>query len=68
MRYQAVSEDDYAGALQSHGLPAWLARSLANMYTAVAAGRMAKVTNDFALLVGHPPKSLDTLVAELFAK
>jgi NAD(P)H dehydrogenase (quinone) len=67
-RYEAVSEDAYAKALEGYGVPAWLARSLANMYTAVAAGKFAKLSNDFALLVGHPPKSLDCLVAELFTK
>jgi len=68
LRYQAVSEDEYTQALEGYGVPPWLARSLANMYTAVAAGRFARVTNDFALLVGHPPKALDCLVAEFFAQ
>ena len=66
LRYQAVSEDAYAQTLETQGLPAWLARALANMYTAVAENRFARSTNDFAALVGHPPKSIDCLVAEFF--
>jgi len=66
LRYEAVSEDVYAQALEGAGLPAWLARAFANMYTAVAENRLARSTNDFAALVGHPPKSIDCLVAEFF--
>jgi len=65
-RYEAVAEDAYAAGLESHGVPAWFARALANMYSAVAEGRFARTTNDFAALVGHPPKSIDCLVAEFF--
>lgn len=68
VRYQPVGEDDYAQALEGYGIPPWLARALANMYTAVAAGKFAKVTNDFAALVGHPPRPLACLVQELFGK
>lgn len=66
LRYEPVGEDDYARAAEGFGLPAWLARALANMYTAVAAGRFAKVSNDFASLVGHPPRPLDCIAQELF--
>ncbi|NMG73521.1 SDR family oxidoreductase [Aromatoleum diolicum] len=66
LRYEAVSEDAYAESLESAGLPAWLARALANMYSAAAQNRFARSTNDFAALVGHPPKSIDCLVAEFF--
>lgn len=66
LRYEAVSEDAYAQSLEGAGLPAWLARAFANMYTAVAENRLARTTNDFAALVGHPPKSIDCLVAEFF--
>ncbi len=68
LRYQPVSEDDYAAALEGFGLPAWLCRAMANMYSAVAAGKFARVGNDFASLVGHPPRPLDCLAQELFAK
>jgi NAD(P)H dehydrogenase (quinone) len=47
-------------------MPAWLGRALANMYSAAAENRFARTTNDFALLVGHPPKSIDCVVAEFF--
>lgn len=67
VRYQPVAEHDYAAALTGYGLPEWLAAALANMYSAVAAGKFAVVSNDFALLVGHPAKSLDAAVAEQFA-
>ena len=68
VRYQAVPEQDYAKALQDWGVPAWMAGSLGNMYTAVAQGRFAKVTGDFAAITGRPPRSLDQTVAALFAK
>lgn len=67
VRYQPVSEDDYTEALTGHGLPAWFARALANMYSAVAAGKLDRVTNDFAALVGRPPRPLACLAQELFA-
>lgn len=68
IRYQPVSESAYAQALESYGLPAWFARALANMYTAVAAGKLDRTSNDFAALVGHPPRPLACLVQELFGK
>ena len=67
VRYEPVSEDAYALALEGHGVPAWLARALANMYSAVAAGKFDRVTNDYAALVGHPPRPLACLAQELFA-
>lgn len=66
IRYEAVSEAAYAGALAAHGLPDWLALALANMYSAVAAGNFDRVSNDFAALVGHPPRPLACLVQEMF--
>lgn len=66
VRYEAISEGAYAQALEGHGLPAWLARALANMYSAVAAGKFDRVTNDYAALVGHPPRPLACLAQELF--
>lgn len=66
LRYEAVSEDAYIAALESVGVPAWFARALANMYSAAAENRLARTTHDFAALVGHPPKSIDCLVAEFF--
>lgn len=66
LRYEPQSEDAYAAGLEARGLPAWLARALANMHTAAAGGRFARTTHDFAALVGHPPKSIDCLVAEFF--
>lgn len=66
IRYEAVSEDGYAAALVAQGMPEWFGRALANMFTAVAQGRFSRTSNDFAALVGHPPKSLDCLIAEGF--
>lgn len=66
LRYEPVSEDAYAEALAGYGLPAWLARAMANMYSAVAAGKHDRVTNDFAALVGRPPRPLACLAQELF--
>lgn len=66
LRYAPVGEDDYAATLAGQGLPDWLARALANMYSAVAAGKFARVGNDFAALVGHPPRPLACIAQELF--
>jgi NAD(P)H dehydrogenase (quinone) len=66
IRYQPVSEDAYAEALAATGVSGWLARSLANMYSAVAAGKFARVTTDFATLIGYPPRPLACLAQELF--
>jgi len=68
VRYQPISEDAYAQSLESHGWPTWSARALASMYSAVAAGKFDHVRNDFALLVGHPPRPLACLAQELFDK
>lgn len=67
IRYEHITEDDYASALESHGVPQWFARALANMYTAAAEGRFASCSHDMAGLLGHAPRSLDCLVAEFFA-
>jgi len=66
LHYEAASEDAYRAGLETQGLPAWLQRALANMYAAAAEQRFARTTHDFAVLVGHPPKSIDCLVAEFF--
>ena len=39
----------------------------AGLFAAMATGRLAAITTDFAALVGHPPKSLDCLIHEHFA-
>jgi NAD(P)H dehydrogenase (quinone) len=65
--YKAVQETDYVAALVEHGLPDWQAGALGTLFVAVAEGRMAATGNDFAALVGHPPKSLDCLIHEHFA-
>ncbi len=66
LRYQPVDEAGYAKALEGFGLPGWLAAAMANMYTAVAQGRFAQVTGDFGALTGHAPRSLSSLVEEMF--
>ncbi|MBP9218501.1 MAG: SDR family oxidoreductase [Sterolibacterium sp.] len=66
IRYQPVSTDAYAQTLVAQGLPPWFAGALAGMYAAVAAGRFDRISNDFALLVGHPPRPLACLAQELF--
>ena len=66
LRYEAIGEDDYTQALERAQWPMWLARAMASMYTAVSQGRFEHCSNDFAMLVGHPPKSIDCLVAEFF--
>ncbi|MDT3672445.1 MAG: SDR family oxidoreductase [Aromatoleum sp.] len=66
LRYEPVSEDEYVASLEAAGLPAKFARALGNMYSAAAENRFARTTTDFAALVGHPPRSIDCLVAEFF--
>lgn len=68
IRYQPVSEDDYAQALVEYKVPEWMARAIANMYTAVAVGNFDRVTGDFAALVGHPAPPLDNLIEDFFAR
>lgn len=66
VRYEPIAPEDYARTLADYGLPGWLASAPANIYAAVAAGKFARVSNDFAALVGHPPRPLACLVQELF--
>lgn len=66
IHYEPAGEAGYAQALAGYGLPDWLAQALANMYSAVAVGNFDRVSNDFAALVGHPPRPLACLVQELF--
>lgn len=68
IRYEPVAEADYAQALEGFGLPGWLAAAMGTMYTAVAQGRFARVTGDFARLTGHPPQSIEARVAALFGR
>lgn len=67
VRYQAVTEDAYAQALAGYGVPAWMARAVANMYSAVATGHFDYVTDDFALLTGHAPRTLDQQIEFFFS-
>lgn len=66
LRYAAIAEADYVAAQQQAGLPAWQASALGSLFRAVAEGRFARTSNDFAALVGHPPKSLDCMIHEYF--
>ena len=68
VRYQPIGEDAYAEELEASGLPGWLASSMTNIYAAVAAGHFDKASNDFATLVGHPPRPLACLAQELFGR
>lgn len=66
LQYRAIPEEQYARGLLAHGVPDWFAYALANMYTAAAQDRFACCTNDVAALLGHPPRSIDCLIAEFF--
>lgn len=68
IRYQPVTEDAYADALVGYGVPAWMARALANMYSAVAAGKFDRISGDFAQLTGHPPRTLDQQIERFFTR
>ena len=67
LRYLPVTVTEQAAALRAAGLPDGLAEGVASLFAAVAEGRLARVTHDFAALVGHPPRSLDCLIREYFA-
>lgn len=68
IRYEPIAEEVYANVLTGYGVPAWMSRALGSMYSAVAQGRFAKVTQDFILLTGHAPASLDIQVAAQFKR
>lgn len=68
VRYQPVTEDAYAEALANYGVPAWMARALANMYSAMAAGKFDRVTDDYVRLVGRAPRPLDAQIEHFFAQ
>lgn len=67
VRYRPMAGEDYARTLQEQGLPQWLALAMSGLYGAVAAGKLDRVSNDYAALVGHPPRPLACLAQELFA-
>lgn len=66
VRYEAVSPEAYVRTLADAGLPPSQALASAGLYAAVAAGGFDRAGNDFAALVGHPPRPLACLVRELF--
>ncbi|MFO1320775.1 MAG: SDR family oxidoreductase [Burkholderiales bacterium] len=68
LRYEPVSEEVYAHMLERYGVPGWMSKALANLYTAVAGGRFATVSQDFMLLTGRAPIALETTVTELFKR
>jgi len=68
IRYQAVPEDAYAEALAGYGVAPWMARALANMYSAVAAGHFDRISDDYARLVGHAPRTLDQQIEHFFTR
>src|SRR3569833_893852 len=68
IRYLAVPEDAYAEALAGYGVAPWMARALANMYSAVAAGHFDRFSDDYARLVGHAPRTLDQQIELFFTR
>ncbi|KON80020.1 NAD(P)H-binding protein [Azoarcus sp. PA01] len=66
LRYEAVPARAAAESAHPGDMPAGTVRALAPLYASIAGNRLARTTNDFAALVGHPPKSVDCLVAEFF--
>lgn len=68
LRYESDTAAASAKALEAHGVPPRQAGALVSGYRAAADGRLGITTNDFAALVGHPPRSIDCLVAEFFGR
>lgn len=66
LRYEAVLPRAPVESFEAGDMPAATARVLATLYASIAGNRVARTTTDFAALVGHPPKSIDCLVAEFF--
>ncbi|MBF6172997.1 SDR family oxidoreductase [Nocardia blacklockiae] len=62
VRYQDLSQDDYAAALEKSGLPSDYARVLADADTGIRAGLLDVGSGDLQKLIGRP----STPVAEVF--
>lgn len=68
VRYETVTETEYTKSLEGAGIPAWMAEALGGMYTAVATGRYARITQDYTSLTGRAPVSLEAIVSRLFKR
>nr|WP_297430058.1 SDR family oxidoreductase [uncultured Actinotalea sp.] len=63
VRYVAESVEEAYASRQAFGAPDWQVDAWVSTYTAIAAGEMARVTDDVERVTGRPPLSLrDVLV------
>jgi NAD(P)H dehydrogenase (quinone) len=63
IRYRPETVDEAFASRASYGAPDWLVEAWVSTYTAIAAGDMARVTDDVPRLAGHPATSLAQLLA-----
>jgi len=67
-RYVAETVDEAYASRAGTGAPDWQLRAWVSTYTAVAAGEMARVTDDVAVLTGRPATPFADVVAGLVGR
>jgi uncharacterized protein YbjT (DUF2867 family) len=64
IEYRRLTPDDHRDAMIASGVPESVATSNAQVFGSIAEGDAAWCTDDAAMLIGRPPRSLSTFVAE----
>lgn len=67
IRYQNLSESEYAAKLQGFGLPAGFAAAIASWDVGAAAGGLFDEGHQLSRLIGRPTTPLSTVVADALA-
>ena len=62
VRYDRRPSSEAYASRAGFGAPDWQVDAWVSTYTAIAAGELAGVTDDVALITGHPPMSLEQLL------
>ncbi len=62
VRYEPETVEQAYASRAGFGAPDWQLDAWVSTYTAIAAGELAGVTDDVALITGHPPISLEQLL------
>lgn len=63
IRYVPETLEEARASRAPSGAPAWMIEGWVTTYAAIAAGELEKVTDAVEHLTGHPPQSLDELLA-----
>jgi NAD(P)H dehydrogenase (quinone) len=61
--YHAETIDEAYASRASYGAPPWQVDAWVSTYTAIAAGELARLSNDVARLTGHQPRSLQDILS-----